>query len=595
MSISAINRPANEPIGLERQQKLIADDQKNTASKIQTIDEKIRLLDENDKNLKNLYNSLKALKDPNTLYARNVNFGETDHQIFSATVSSQAEVGKHTIAITQLATTSYIQGANNQAAKISTDVIDDQSFETGPLLSALNLTDLKTGTLSISISAKDQNFTPLHATFDIDFSDTLQDIFTKIKQATQGDIVGSYDPISDKMTLTSQSGKDITLGAPQDTSNFWSVTRLFSQHYDLTQGTRPASLQTTSELPMNAVNLNQKINLAGLNNHLALHTGDQTLTINGTDIPYNVANDSLTALIKRIQTSQANAQLTYQRATDQFVFTNTLTGDIDLTLNDTGGLLNALGLKSNQSNFFPGKNAQFNIDNGPILSAHSNTLTHTQHGVQGLELSLKTTGTQFIEISEDTTQAKKSVQDFVEKYNQYTEFVSDKTAIKTIDKKPVKGPLTDRREVESLRNQLRSTITQTQADNPTLKTIEALGLSPSKNNIKDPKLYLNEKLLIQAITQEPQETTHLLETLTKNLQSILEPRFNPLLRPNNDNSIKTSQDALRVEKNRLQEAQNKRTAEIEKLTLQQELQMMQAQEAQQKMEQALTMLQRAQF
>ena len=112
--------------------------------------------------------------------------------------------------------------------------------------------------------------------------------------------------------------------------------------------------------------------------------------------------------------------------------------------------------------------------------------------------------------------------------------------------------------------------------------------------MKDPKFYLDEKRLSQILTEAPQETLVLLETVSQSLQNTLEPSVNPVIKQQNTGSIKTSQDALRNEKSRLQEAQNKRMAEIEKLTLKYELQMMQAEEAQQNMMQALTMLQQAQ-
>jgi flagellar capping protein FliD len=223
-----------------------------------------------------------------------------------------------------------------------------------------------------------------------------------------------------------------------------------------------------------------------------------------------------------------------------------------------------------------------------------NEIDITTHSITGLTLSLQSLGEQTIEITPNLTEAKKSIQDFVEKYNQYTTFVTEKTENKIVNGKVVKAPLNDRPEAIQLRNAIRRIITQTQVENPTIKTVEALGLSPSTKNIKDPKLYLNETRLSQILTESPQETLVLLETVSQSLQNTLEPNVNPVIKQQNTGSIKTSQDALRNEKSRLQEAQNKRMAEIEKLTLKYELQMMQAEEAQQNMMQALTMLQQAQ-
>jgi flagellar hook-associated protein 2 len=370
MTISALNRASNQPIGLERQKELIAKDQKNTAEKINTLDEKIRLLDENDKNIKSVYESLKALKDPQTLHARTLTLGDPDNKTLQATAAPNAQLGKQTITVSQIAAPTRIAGSIRQASTISTETISKNSFETGPFLSNINLNSLKTGTLSLSVQSPETHTAPIYGTFEIEFSDTLQDVFTKINHATQGDIEATYDPETDKISLTSQSGKDITIGSPEDTSNFWTLTRLFSTHHNANNGPRPSNLTTTSELPLSALNLNETIISTELKNHALLKTGPQTLTINGQSIDYNIQKDSLNAIMKRIQSSTANAELTYDRTTDSFTLTNRETGDINLHFSDPGGLLKAIGLATDESTYIPGKNAQFTINKGPLLSAH---------------------------------------------------------------------------------------------------------------------------------------------------------------------------------------------------------------------------------
>lgn len=59
-------------------------------------------------------------------------------------------------------------------------------------------------------------------------TDTLDSVFQQIFAATGGDVAASYDPTTDRISLTSASSSEIVLGSATDTSNFLQATGLTS-------------------------------------------------------------------------------------------------------------------------------------------------------------------------------------------------------------------------------------------------------------------------------------------------------------------------------------------------------------------------------
>ncbi len=566
MSVSAINGGGGggEPIGIARERKLLEEAAQADAMKMKGIDVRIAAFDELDKYRTGLYDTLSTLADAGTLNARQVALGNPESTILSATASPNALIGAHTFTITALATPTRIQSAQSQGNALEPQDITLGSVDPGPLLSVLNLPGLTAGSLTLALgpdaNGKAITVTPLK----VDFADSLRNFFEQIKTATGGDVIASYSTDTDRITLTSQSGRDITLGAPNDDSNFWAVTHLFSTKHDPSTGPRPAIQSTTSEIGLGCVDTRTKIADCNLKNVGHIASGQQTLTLNGEKITYDIATDSLSDVIRRIESSRAGVQLLYNRSTDAFSLNNQETGALAINTSDTGGLLNALGLMGAGATLVSGNNARLQVDNGPIISSTSNTIDGTTHGITGLGLTLKSTGTETTKVSADTEPAKKAVGTFIEAYNKYVDFARDKTASTKVNGKLVKGILAQNNDLVRFNNALRADLTSTSVpNNNIIKTLGMLGITTSKT-IEDPKISLNDPTFTAHLTENPAEALNVLSVLAEKLKTPIAPYINSSLRNLPDGIYKTPQDDLRNKKTRLQADQLKKQQSIDK-------------------------------
>ncbi len=593
MAISAINGGANEPIGVAREKKLLEDAAKADAAKIKVLDDRIAALNELDTRRKDLYTSLTQLADPTTLNARAVSLNNPDSLVLSATSEPGGLMGSHSFNILSIASPSSIQSASGQGQALYTESVSTSSSATGPLLSALNLPGLTAGSLTLALGADASgnrlNVSPL----SVDFSQTLQEFFQQIESASSGDVLASYDSSTDRFTLISQSGRDIILGAPNDESNFWSVSHLFSVKYDSTMGPQPSTQSTTSEAPLGSVNIQTNIINACLSQGASIATGDQSLLINGISIAYNIETDSIANLMQAIANSAANVQLNYQRATDSFSLINTQTGALSINLSDTGGLLNALGLTTSTATLLIGDDASLQVDNGPIIHAHSNTVDSTTHGIKGLNITLKTVGKEGVQVSADTSLASGAVQKFVDAYNKYAEYARDKTRNMSLNGKTEKGLLAYNKDLISFNNELRNDLLDTLVtNNKVVKTPGMLGILGSQNS-QDPKISFDTSIFSTQLVENPLESLSVLDTLSNNLQEPIAPYINPSLRNLPAGTYKTPQDIIRAEKSKIQAQQLKRQKEIEKKDKQIELDIMRVQAAQERGQRISAMFQQS--
>ena len=160
-------------------------------------------------------------------------------------------------------------------------------------------------------------------------------------------------------------------------------------------------------------------------------SGNGSFTINGVSISYNVNTDSLSAVMKRINTSTAGVTASYDSVNDRVVLANSKTGDVGMTLSESaGGLLGALGLTSGYTST-RGQNAEFSIDGGPTLISASNTLDGTAHGIDGLSVTVDSTTTETITVAADTAKMKSLISTFVDAFNSVQSYVDDQTKITT--------------------------------------------------------------------------------------------------------------------------------------------------------------------
>jgi flagellar hook-associated protein 2 len=265
----------------------------------------------------------------------------------------------------------------------------------------------------------------------IALTDSLQDVFTNIFNATGGTVTASYVPGSDKIKLTNTNPantSEIVLGAVNDSSNFLAAAQLANN------GTSTVS----SANPLGAVSQNVPLAQANLSAAITAvdGSGNGSFSINGVSIAYNINTDSLATVMSRINASSAGVTASYNAATNNVILTNDSTGDTGLGANDvvptTGqvGLLGALGLTS-ASTLQHGKNALFTVNGGPAISSASNTFSPTTLGIPGLTVTAGTPTTQTITVAPDTTSITNAIQTFVTDYNTVQSTIGKDTTIST--------------------------------------------------------------------------------------------------------------------------------------------------------------------
>tara|TARA_B100001248_G_scaffold220746_1_gene176645 strand:- start:91324 stop:93711 length:2388 start_codon:yes stop_codon:yes gene_type:complete len=288
-------------------------------------------------------------------------------------------------------------------------------------------------------------FTVNGSTVTVNAGDTLADIFSSISTATSGDVTATYDSTSQKIGLSSAS--TITVGNGADTSNFLTVAQLShdpdNAATSLASGGKLGNIDTVTAIESLTV------------------TGG-SFKVNGKTITYDSTVDSLSAIITRINSSEANANMTYDALNDRFVMTNNKTGSFDVSIEDDSGMLmEAMGLLGTSS-LSKGVNAQYTVNGGGTLTSTSNDFDSTSHGITGLTVTAKKTGvTETVEVTTDPAKTREKIDAFIEKYNIAQSYIAmkTKTTIETDkDGKTVikKEDLSDYGEATSIARNLRT-------------------------------------------------------------------------------------------------------------------------------------------
>ena len=118
---------------------------------------------------------------------------------------------------------------------------------------------------------------------------------------------------------------------------------------------------------------------------------------------------------------------------------NTATGSQSIDLDpahDSGGLLAALHLTAGAAQQKLGQTAQFSINNGPTQYSNSNKLSGL---IPGMTMTLASTGSTSLTVSQDTTTTISNVQGFVDAFNSLTDLIDTSTAYDSTNKQAI-GP-----------------------------------------------------------------------------------------------------------------------------------------------------------
>lgn len=355
--------------------------------------------------LSTLMSRAKALTDAKLFDSRAAT--PSDTTVASATSSTNSAVGTYKFEITQLATSSALRGTADAGNRLS--VTDDVS---GVALSSAGFSTAVTAGV----------FTVNGKRVDLASGDTLQQVFDKISAATGGVVSASYSSSDDKIHLNSNTVAPVVLGSSNDTSNFLSVARLNNNNTgSVVSSASLGAVRSTGTL--NSANFRIGVSDGG--------AGAGKFRINGVDIAFSAASDSVGDVLGRINNSTAGVTASYDSLNDRFMLTNKGSGDLGVALEDvTGNFLAASGLGS--GTLVRGQNLQYRLNDGTdLLTSQSNTIDESSSGVTGLSVSALKAGTVTVQVGADTTKIKQAIVDFVSEFNKSHGLIDNYTASST--------------------------------------------------------------------------------------------------------------------------------------------------------------------
>ncbi len=383
------------------------------------------MLNEISSKLSALKSAAEALAKPNSLSFVKATSGNTD--LFTASGSNSAALGSYQVTVNQLATATRVtSGFATQLGISATAVVNKSLNDPASKLGG----GYTAGYITINGTQVDITLDPDNPT-NPGQNDSLNEVINNINAAVSG-VTASYDSATDKLVLTSSSA--ITVGSPDDTSNFLQKTGLLASP-DVIAG--PNHTRTsTHRLGL--------ISTTGLLEDATFGTSldaSGSFTINGVTLTYDSATESLNELITKINTNVSSVVASYDQATDKVVLSSKSTGSLGITRTDvSGNFLEVLGLLDNtsesQAAVTSGQNASITIpgfnDGNPIYST-SNTVTDA---IPGVTLTLKQAAPSTpvdLTLTRDSSGLKTKLSDFVTKYNEAVELIRSRLTEEPLD------------------------------------------------------------------------------------------------------------------------------------------------------------------
>jgi flagellar hook-associated protein 2 len=319
----------------------------------------------------------------------------SDEDVLTSEVSGQNPVsGSYKIDVTRLASATTANSSASLGGKI----------DPAAALNSSGLTSKVTGT-KFTVNGVD-------FTFDPD-TQSLNDVIGMINSSSAG-VTASYDSATDMVTLANTAAGDTSLinlahSKTDDTANSNIMDALnLSQATQATNGSGSTALTSTHIL--GAVDPSKDLGVAGFGKG-AVTSG--TFSINGVSISIDVTKDSLSDVIGRINKSNAQVTASYDSATDTVRFVSKVMGS--RTIRFTSGTSNFLDMANlTNATQTAGNDSQFSINNGPVQTRNSNSVTDALGGVT---LKFLDTGTSTVTVDPDEEGIVEGVKSFVTTFN----------------------------------------------------------------------------------------------------------------------------------------------------------------------------------
>ena len=395
-----------------------------------------------------LKTSISSLATEESLYKKGVTFKDASTN-WKATASKDTPAGEYKFNLISEASASKLSGSSNLV---------------------LPLDPNKTiAEISVGRTITPGFFTVKGQRVNVATTDTLQKVIDDIKKIGLLNSDLSADLVGDQIQIVS-FGSPLSLGAPNDTSNFLQAVQLSGSgtktENDLSITTDDVYSVTSSASSLSAPRLNVLLPVSGLAGVSA--EGSGSLSINGESIAYKISNDpndkdadTIQSILDKINKSNAGVTAIYDISKRVFSLTNKTTGNVGISVIDNGPLGGALGLTTGTTT--NGNDATFSINGGGTLTSRSNILDETAHGIKGLSVTANKIGEQTLTVAGDYTAAKDSLNDFISKYNAVQNAIEKYTKVTVTGDKVSSAILAGNRELSTLSRSLRTMLYQSGA------------------------------------------------------------------------------------------------------------------------------------
>ena len=486
--------------------------------------------------LASLKTSVAALNSPDSLLKKSATIADKTSN-WAATATKDTPAGDYNVELMSQATTTIFKGRQDIGRAVETFTYIGNVTDGSWLGSTITAGTFTVNGVQISVNPATEKWEDLITRIENLTSAAGKPVIVSwLKRATSGLGAGAEAFVDEKFTITSGStfntstghgnsnGQTLTLGSATDTSNILQVLRLYANGTSsVTSSGETNAITATADYPhgLGMVQLDVPLRSGNLHPRFAssyqggpgeITQGSGTFQVNGIDINYATATDTIQTILDKITASSAGVSASYDRKYDQIVLQNKKPGNTAINIGVSGdgsSLANALGLipgpaAASDTDMVLGQNATFRINGGGILQAQSSTLTETDHGIKGLTINANSLSPQSggtytptkITVAGDTSAAKDALNNFVSKYNDVQDTIEKYTKVTTTGGKVTSSILSGNTELSSISRKLRSELTKSSGLTGTINRLSDLGVSSSgiQNTISFNSSVLESKL-----------------------------------------------------------------------------------------------------
>jgi len=368
--------------------------------------------------------------------------------ILTATASAAATDGVYSVDVQSVATNSVLQTGKIGKSITASSTISEMDTRYAPADSTIKI---KVGNSETAM--------------DIHAGDTIETVIGNLKSKLSG--LGATATVSftdGKLNISSDKLFQIS----NDSGNFTFLFRL-NDSYLRKDVNNNYVLESSGDV--GAYSSLKKLSDLGI-------TGDQVLKINGTNVSLK-ETDSISTVISKINTSVKDVNAAYDDKNGKIVLTSKTTGANVIDVSSTNmDVIQKLGF-SNQT-FTLGNVAKATV----LMNGYSQEITSNTNTVtfNGLTMNLSSAGFTTVTVSADKDKIVQKVKDFVNKWNEVTDFlytkmneskVTNKTEDEMSEDEKIQGLLKNDSMIRRIFDKFRSFLT-TKVDG---KTLADLGIT----------------------------------------------------------------------------------------------------------------------